>query len=227
MHLDLVSYLFIAFVVVFSILYKDFLDTQSIGIMIVQSNVIQISLLSFLFNLSSIENNMVSMERCLRYTDIPEEQPNQLANDKELESWPFAGKIRFENYSVKYRPDTEIILKNINFEILPKEKVGVVGRTGSGKSTLCLGLFRLIEPFIGTIYIDDIDITAIGLHKLRSSLTIIPQDPSLVEGSLRYNIDPVDKYTEEEILNVMKMIGFAYIVERSNEGLNQMVTIYV
>ena len=79
------------------------------------------------------------------------------------------------NYSVKYRPETNIVLKNLNLLIKGGEKIGVVGRTGSGKSTMCLSLFRILEPFNGTIYIDDVDITKIGLKTLRKKLTIIPQ----------------------------------------------------
>lgn len=108
--------------------------------------------------------------------EIPQEKPLVLETDKSLvSSWPSEGRVLFKNFSVKYRPDTEIILKNLNFEIKAKEKVGVVGRTGSGKSTLCLCLFRILEPLTGTIYIDDVDITDVGLKLLRNSITIIPQ----------------------------------------------------
>ena len=90
------------------------------------------------------------------------------------------------------------------------EKVGVVGRTGSGKSTICLCLFRILEPLTGTIYIDDEDITTIGLDLLRKNITIIPQDPCLMEGTLKYNIDPFNKFQEEEIISILKKIGFEY-----------------
>jgi ATP-binding cassette subfamily C (CFTR/MRP) protein 1 len=141
--------------------------------------------------------------------------------DDSLGNWPGKGKIEFLNFSVKYRPDTEIVLKNISFVIKPQEKVGIVGRTGSGKSTITLCLFRILEAIEGRIMIDDVDISTIGLQKLRSSLTIIPQDPALMEGTLRYNIDPLDRSTDDEIINVMKKIGFDYIIKRSGQGLNQ------
>ena len=157
-----------------------------------------------------------------------------MKNDDEIGLWPSEGSIRFENYSVQYRPETEIVLKNLNFEIKPKEKIGIVGRTGSGKSTIALCLFRILEAKEGKIYMDDVDISQIGLKKLRSNITIIPQDPTLMEGSLKFNIDPLNNHTEQEIENVMREIGFWYICERNLEenknkpdnekGLNMIIT---
>jgi ATP-binding cassette subfamily C (CFTR/MRP) protein 3 len=164
---------------------------------------------------------MIGYERCVEYTKCPSEAPLKLPSDDSLISWPSKGKIEFLNFSVKYRPDTEIVLKNLSFVIHGNEKVGIVGRTGSGKSTITLCLFRILEATEGRIMIDDVDISTIGLDKLRKSLTIIPQDPALIEGSLRYNIDPLDKYSDSDIMKVMEKIGFDYIVKRNNEGLHQ------
>jgi ABC-type multidrug transport system fused ATPase/permease subunit len=204
--LDLLSLSFLIFLVTFSMFTE--LTSQQIGLMLTYGLALQAGLFSLLTILSTFENCMVSMERCLRYTGINTENPYELPSDSELASWPQHGHIKFTNYFVKYRPDTELILKNLNFEIQAGHKVGVVGRTGSGKSTLCLCLFRRLEPSAGNIHIDDIDISTIGLKKLRSSLTIIPQDPSLMEGTLRYNIDPLDLYSADAIKSVMESIGF-------------------
>jgi ABC-type multidrug transport system fused ATPase/permease subunit len=170
---------------------------------------------------TSYESSMIEYERCLGYTTILSEAPLKMDIDDSLGNWPSNGKIEFINYSVKYRPDTEIVLKNISCLIKGKEKVGIVGRTGSGKSTITLCLFRILEAVEGKILIDDVDISTIGLDKLRSNLTIIPQDPALMEGTLRYNIDPLNKSNAFDILKVMKSIGFDYIVKRNNLGLNQ------
>jgi RND family efflux transporter MFP subunit len=97
------------------------------------------------------------------------------------------GKVEFKNFTVQYRPDSEIVLNDISFSIHQGEKVGIVGRTGSGKSTIALCMFRILEAKSGSILIDVVDISEIGLYKLRSSITIIPQDPALMEGSLRLN----------------------------------------
>jgi ATP-binding cassette subfamily C (CFTR/MRP) protein 1 len=225
LHLDFLYFIFSVFLIVFSILFKDKFDSQSIGLMLSYSLLLEVYLFSLLNTVTLIENSMVSIERCLKFTDIPEEKPNHLPNDNRLASWPSEGKIEFRDYFVKYRPETETVLKNLNITINPKEKVGIVGRTGSGKSTLCLSLFRILEPLSGAILIDGVDITEVGLIKLRSSLTIIPQDPSLVEGTLRYNIDPIGNFNDEEIKKVMELIGFTYIIESSG-GLDQIVNYY-
>ena len=114
--------------------------------------------------------------------------------------------------------------KNINFLIQGKEKIGIVGRTGSGKSTITLCLFRILEATEGKILIDDVDISTLGLEILRNNLTIIPQDPALMEGSLRYNIDPLDKSEDNEIIKVMQKIGFDYIIKRNKDGLIQEIS---
>jgi ATP-binding cassette subfamily C (CFTR/MRP) protein 1 len=168
---------------------------------------------------------MISLERCLQYTRIKSEKPSEIKpKDEELEkkNWPQEGKIRFENYSVRYRPTTEVVLKNLNFQIEGNEKVGVVGRTGSGKSTICLCLFRILEPLEGTIYIDDEDITKMGLDILRRNMTIIPQDPCLMEGSLKYNIDPFETAQDDEIIQILKKIGFEY-TESDDKILNRKI----
>ena len=103
---------------------------------------------------------------------------------------------------VRYRPNTPLVLKGISLNIHGGEKIGVVGRTGSGKSTLVQVLFRLVEPSGGKIVIDGVDICTLGLHDLRSRFGIIPQEPVLFEGTVRSNIDPIGKYSDDEIWQV-------------------------
>ena len=204
---------------------EDNITAQQVGITFTYSVVLQYNLGWSFSCAANMENNMVSMEICIRYTTIEGEKPSKIPkehNKLKLNKWPKKGKIRFENFSVKYRPNTEIILKNINFCINSNEKVGVVGRTGSGKSTICLCLFRILEPLTGTIYIDDVDITKIGLDILRKSMTIIPQDPCLFEGTLKYNIDPFNINSDEEIIKILKEIGFEY-KEDDKQILNKLI----
>lgn len=110
----------------------------------------------------------------------------------------------------KYRPELPEVIHGISFKIMPFEKVGIVGRTGSGKSTMTLGLLRILEMAqggdgtLGNIVLDDKDIAKVGLHDLREKVTIIPQDPILFTGSIRFNVDPFNKYSREKLINAMK-----------------------
>lgn len=114
--------------------------------------------------------------------------------------WPTAGKINFFNVSLRYRPSLPLVLKNVSFVIPAGHKVGVVGRTGAGKSSLLVALLRLVDPLdAGHIYLDDVDIGQLGLHVLRASVAVIPQDPVLFSGSVRDNLDPFRKYTDVEL----------------------------
>ena len=232
--LDFLSYMFIVFLILFSIFFRFDFEPATIGILLNYCVQIQDELVRYLTCRSNLENDMVGLERAIAYTKIIQERPDKMPKDDEIGIWPSEGNIKFENYSVQYRPETEIVLKNLNFEIRSKEKIGIVGRTGSGKSTIALCLFRILEAKEGKIYIDDIDISQIGLTKLRSNITIIPQDPTLMEGSLKFNIDPLNKHTEKEIEDIMREIGFWYICERNLEeninkpdeekGLNMIIT---
>ena len=207
------SIFYLVYLVSRTCINEDQQTAQSVGIMFTYSVILQDNLGWCFACFAFTENNMICMERCNKYTEIKGEKPSYIKKkDDQLikEKWPQNGKIRFENYYVKYRPNTEIVLKDLNFTVNPGEKVGIVGRTGSGKSTICLCLFRILEPYQGTIYIDDEDITKIGLDLLRKNLTIIPQDPCLMEGTLKYNIDPFNIVDNEEIISVLKKIGFEY-----------------
>ena len=228
--LDLLSFSFICFLVVFTIIFKQNFPVQVIGVLLTYCVQLQGELVRFLVARSNLENDMIAQERCLSYTSIQSEFPSHRGNDNtKYESWPSNGKIEFRNFTVQYRPDSEIVLNNLSFSIQQGEKIGVAGRTGSGKSTIALCLFRILEAKSGNILIDDVDISEIGLFKLRSSITIIPQDPALIEGSLRFNIDPLKLYSDDEIEEVMRQIGFWYICEQEQEdietrGLDMLIT---
>ncbi len=239
--LDILVFLFMAFLIIFVIIFKNDFSPQSIGLILMYCPRLQYALFGLLNTIGLFSNDMVSMERCLALTKVEseinldggfensedrvslsQEQESVDSKDKAFPSWPTEGKIEFKEYSVRYRPDTELVLKNINVIFKGKEKIGIVGRTGSGKSTICLALFRLLEPTSGEILIDGVDITEVGLRLLREQLTIIPQDPSLVKGTLRYNIDPLNLRSDEEIEEVLRSIKLSYISEEK-EGLSMMV----
>lgn len=147
-----------------------------------------------------LELAMNSVERAKFYTDqIPQEKPHVIEEQKPSASWPSQGEVEFQNLDMRYRPGLPLVLQEVSVKIPGSCKVGVVGRTGAGKSSLMAALFRLIEPANGTIKVDGIDITTIGLKDLRSRLAIIPQDAYLYSGTLRYNLDPFNSFSDEDI----------------------------
>uniref|UniRef100_A0ACD5Y4A7 Uncharacterized protein n=1 Tax=Avena sativa TaxID=4498 RepID=A0ACD5Y4A7_AVESA len=146
-----------------------------------------------------VENKMISVERIKQFTSIPSETEWRIKDCLPDANWPTKGDINIIDLKVRYRPNTPLVLKGITISILGGEKVGVVGRTGSGKSTLIQAFFRMVEPSEGKIVIDGVDICTLGLHDLRSRFGIIPQEPVLFEGTIRSNIDPLEKYSDEEI----------------------------
>ncbi|KAI8057978.1 ABC metal ion transporter [Syncephalis plumigaleata] len=151
-----------------------------------------------------IETNIVSMERLQEYSELPSEAPEVIEGHRPSHIWPERGAIKFDNYQTRYREGLELVLRGISFDVKPREKIGIVGRTGAGKSSLTLSLFRLIEAAGGSITIDGLNIAQIGLYDLRSRLTIIPQDPVLFAGTVRDNLDPFETHEDIEIWNVLR-----------------------
>ncbi|POR32149.1 Metal resistance protein YCF1 [Tolypocladium paradoxum] len=150
-----------------------------------------------------VETNIVSVERVLEYARLPSEAPEIIAGKRPPVAWPAKGEVDFRNYSTRYREGLDLVLKNINLDIKSHEKIGVVGRTGAGKSSLTLALFRLIEPATGNIDIDNLNTSSIGLLDLRRRLAIIPQDAALFEGTVRDNLDPGHVHDDTELWSVL------------------------
>ncbi|CAH8266319.1 unnamed protein product [Arabidopsis lyrata] len=170
-----------------------------------------------------VENKMVSVERIKQFTNIPSESEWERKETLPPSNWPFHGDVHLEDLKVRYRPNTPLVLKGITLDIKGGEKVGVVGRTGSGKSTLIQVLFRLVEPSGGKIIIDGIDISTLGLHDLRSRFGIIPQEPVLFEGTVRSNIDPTEQYSDEEIWMSLERCQLKDVVATKPEKLDSLV----
>ena len=150
-----------------------------------------------------VETNIVSVERVLEYARLPSEAPEVIHRNRPLSSWPASGAVNFNNYSTRYREGLDLVLKNISLDIKAHEKIGVVGRTGAGKSSLTLALFRIIEPTEGNIAIDALNTSTIGLLDLRRRLAIIPQDAALFEGTIRDNLDPGHVHDDTELWSVL------------------------
>ncbi|KAK5046300.1 hypothetical protein LTR84_008443 [Exophiala bonariae] len=152
------------------------------------------------------EQNMNSVERLQEYIDIEQEAPAKIPENAPAANWPSQGSVQFVGYSTSYRPDLDPVLKQVSFRIEGSQKVGIVGRTGAGKSSLALALFRGLEAEKGKILIDDVDIGLIGLQDLREAITIVPQDPTLFTGTLRSNLDPFELFTDEEIFTALRRV---------------------
>ncbi|KAF9575849.1 hypothetical protein EC968_001232 [Mortierella alpina] len=175
--------------------------------------------------LSTLENNMNSAERLMHYVkNLVQERPAQKPEAKPDPSWPAQGQISFQNVSMRYRPDLPKVLRDISFDIQAGHKVGVVGRTGAGKSSLIQALFLLSELDEGQIVLDGINTQDIGTADLRSHIAIIPQDPVLFQGTFRYNLDPLEKHTEQELWQVLETSDLKAYVQAQEGGLDAMVS---
>ncbi|KAK8322201.1 hypothetical protein V6Z12_A12G151600 [Gossypium hirsutum] len=170
-----------------------------------------------------VENRMVSVERIKQFSSIQPEAAWHNKNHLPPPNWPAHGNVELKDLQVRYRPSTPLVLKGITLSINGGEKIGVVGRTGSGKSTLIQAFFRLVEPTAGKIIIDDIDICMLGLHDLRSRFGIIPQEPVLFEGSVRSNIDPAGQFPDEEIWKSLERCQLKDVVASKPDKLDSLV----
>ncbi|KAL1551646.1 ABC transporter C family member 8-like isoform X1 [Salvia divinorum] len=153
---------------------------------------------------SSLANYIVSVERIKQYMNIPPEPPSVIPENRPPASWPQKGRIELLELKIRYRPNAPVVLKGITCTFEEGKRVGVVGRTGSGKTTLISALFRLVEPHGGRILVDGLDICSIGLRDLRLKLSIIPQEPTLFRGSVRTNLDPLGLYSDDEIWKALE-----------------------
>ncbi|KAG0276411.1 hypothetical protein BGZ95_007580 [Linnemannia exigua] len=175
--------------------------------------------------LSTLENNMNSAERLVHYVEnLKQERPAERPENKPPANWPSEGAISFTNVSMRYRPELPRVLRDISFDIQAGHKVGVVGRTGAGKSSLIQALFLLSELDAGQIFIDGIDTTTLGTGDLRPRIAIIPQDPVLFQGTFRYNLDPLAQHTEQELWQVLETSDLKTYVQSQDGGLDAMVS---
>ncbi|XP_030549695.1 ABC transporter C family member 10-like isoform X1 [Rhodamnia argentea] len=171
----------------------------------------------------SLSNLKVSVERLEQYMHIQSEAPEVIEHSRPPQDWPSSGNVEICDLKVRYRPDSPLVLHGITCNIKGGHKIGIVGRTGSGKTTIISALFRLVEPTYGRIIVDGLDITTIGLHDLRSHFGVIPQDPTLFGGTVRYNLDPLSEHTDEEIWEVVGKCQLREAIQEKEKGLESLV----
>ncbi|XP_061290380.1 ATP-binding cassette sub-family C member 4-like [Bos javanicus] len=211
LRLDIIYLIFICLVDFGSLLLSQTLNVGQLGLILSYALNVMV-VFPWCIRLSvEVENMMISVERVIEYTELEQEAPWEL-EFRPPPDWPNNGMIALSDVNFKYSSDGPLVLKDLTTDIKPGEKVGIVGRTGAGKSSFIAALFRLSEPE-GRVWIDKILITEIGLHDLRKKMSIIPQDPIVFTGTMRKNLDPFNKHTDEELWNVLEEVQLKEIIE--------------
>ncbi|GBM52169.1 Multidrug resistance-associated protein 1 [Araneus ventricosus] len=222
-RLDFCGNFIIFFAALFAVLQKDSLDAGKVGLSVTYALMVT-STINWLVRMSSeLETNIVAVERILEYTNTPTEAPWVIEGKTPPKEWPDRGTVKMDNYSTRYRTGLDLVLKQISCDVKSGEKIGIVGRTGAGKSSLTLCLFRIIEAADGKIELDDLNIADMGLHDLRSKITIIPQDPVLFSGTLRMNLDPFNWYSDAQLWGALDHAHLKNFVSTLQEGLEHEV----
>ncbi|CAD6202278.1 unnamed protein product [Miscanthus lutarioriparius] len=199
-RLDVLSSLVFAFSLIFLInLPTGLIDPGIAGLAITYGLSLNTLQAQVVWSMCTLENKIISVERILQYISIPTEPPLVMSENKLAHNWPTNREIQLHNLHVKYAPQLPFVLKGLTVTFPGGMKTGIVGRTGSGKSTLIQSLFRIVDPTVGQILIDGVDICTIGLHDMRSRLSIIPQEPTMFEGTVRSNLDPLGEYSDDQI----------------------------
>ncbi|XP_022919146.1 ATP-binding cassette sub-family C member 4-like isoform X2 [Onthophagus taurus] len=195
--------LYLAGVVFICIFYLNGSTAGKVGLILTQAYSISKFLQSVIRSFTDLETQMTSVERVLEYRDIKTES----TSGKSYDNWPSTGKIEYKKVNLRYPKTNQLVLKNLTFSIAPKERVCLIGRTGSGKTSMMSTLFRLYETETGKIYLDDTDTTEMNLKTLRSGISIIPQNPILFTGDLRSNLDPNNKYPDNVLWQALNEVN--------------------
>ncbi|XP_077850568.1 ATP binding cassette subfamily C member 13 isoform X1 [Macaca mulatta] len=222
-RLEFLGNLMVLFAALLAVLAGNSIDSATVGLSISYALNITHSLNFWVKKACEIETNAVAVERVCEYENMDKEAPWIMSRRPPLQ-WPNKGVVEFINYQARYRDELGLALQDITFQTHGEEKIGIVGRTGAGKSTLSNCLFRIVERAGGKIIIDGIDISTIGLHDLRGKLNIIPQHPVLFSGTLQMNLDPLNKYSDSKLWEALELCHLKEFVQSLPEKLRHEIS---
>ncbi|KYN37378.1 hypothetical protein ALC56_08282 [Trachymyrmex septentrionalis] len=223
-YIDVICQLYIGAIIIAFTVVDGLAVVSNIGLLITQTMALTNMLQWGIRQTAELESQLTSIERILEYSHLEEEPMIDSKPDvKPPDDWPTKGLVKFKNVNLKYNPRGVCILRDVSFIVMPKEKIGIVGRTGAGKSSVINALFRLacVE---GEILIDDVSTGAIALHDFRSKISIIPQEPFLFTGSLRQNLDPFDQYSDAILWQALEDVELKETISEMAAGLNTKVS---
>ncbi|OMO98911.1 hypothetical protein COLO4_13638 [Corchorus olitorius] len=224
-RLDLLSSITFAFSLFFLIsIPEGIIDPAIAGLAVTYGLNLNMVQAWVVWNVCNMENKIISVERMIQYSNIPSEPALVIESNRPDASWPCLGEVDILHLKVRYAPHMPLVLRGLTCTFPGGLKTGIVGRTGSGKSTLIQTLFRIVEPTEGQIIIDGVNISSIGLHDLRSRLSIIPQDPTMFEGTIRSNLDPLEEYTDEQIWEALDKCQLGDEVRKKEGRLDSTVS---
>ncbi|OIW04791.1 hypothetical protein TanjilG_11093 [Lupinus angustifolius] len=221
LRMELLSTFVFAFCMVLLVSFpQGSIDPSMAGLAVTYGLNLNARLSRWILSFCKLENKIISIERIYQYSQIPSEAPAVIEDSRPPSSWPENGTIQIIDLKVRYKENLPMVLHGVSCTFPGGKKIGIVGRTGSGKSTLIQALFRLIEPSSGSILIDNINISDIGLHDLRIHLSIIPQDPTLFEGTIRGNLDPLEDHSDKDIWEALDKSQLGEIIREKGQQLD-------
>ncbi|XP_012070979.1 ABC transporter C family member 3 [Jatropha curcas] len=223
-RLDMCSSITFATSLVFLISFSERFNPAIAGLAVMYGLNLNMLQTKLIWKICKSESMIISVERILQYMSIPSEHPLVMRENRPDHSWPSHGEVAIDKLQVRYAPQMPLVLQGLTCSFPGRKKTGIVGRTGSGKSTLIQTLFRIVEPAAGQILIDGLNISSIGLHDLRSRLSIIPQDPTMFEGTVRTNLDPLEEHTNEQIWEALDKCQLGDEIRKKEKMLDSTVS---
>ncbi|KZS95710.1 P-loop containing nucleoside triphosphate hydrolase protein [Sistotremastrum niveocremeum HHB9708] len=217
-RLDMLGTLLTFFVAILTVAARKSISPSQTGVTLSYILLVQQAFGWMVRQSAEVENDMNGVERILYYANqVEQEPPHEIPDSKPPPQWPTHGQVELKNIDLRYRPDLPPVLKNLSMSVRGGEKIGIVGRTGAGKSSIMVALYRLVELSAGSIEIDGVDLAKIGLTDVRSNIAIIPQDPLLFNGTLRTNLDPFGQHDDARLWDALKR---SYLVDTAREQNN-------